>query len=207
MTDDIRVNIGAGQTYIPGFINVDIAPYADISIDLNSDPLPFDDNSVSTIFSYHTIEHIDNYIFSLSEIHRVLKHGGYFLIGVPYLTLTEYNLINPYHKQHFNEYSFDFFEPGKLVGSAAEKTSVRFKKVFHRYHYLPEFAAKSEKRKEWCRRHLFNVVQKIDFGLIALKFGGRPIEVDEGMPDRFIAQFDDLMLRRTQYSAEERART
>jgi hypothetical protein len=39
---------------------------------------------------------------------------------VPYVTLTEFNLVNPFHKCHFNEYSFDFFEPGKLKGAANE---------------------------------------------------------------------------------------
>ncbi|MDQ3387656.1 MAG: methyltransferase domain-containing protein, partial [Actinomycetota bacterium] len=86
---EVRLNIGAGQTYIPGFINIDISSKADIVLDLGRDQLPFEDNSVDLIFSYHTLEHVPNYLFALSEIHRVLKNGGAFLVGLPYITLTE----------------------------------------------------------------------------------------------------------------------
>ena len=110
---EIKLNIGAGRTYIPGFVNVDISEKADISLDLNCERLPFDDNSVDLVFTYHLLEHLSDYLFALGEIHRVIKHGGQLLIGVPYVTSTEFNLVNPYHKQHFNEYSFDFF--GSIV--------------------------------------------------------------------------------------------
>src|SRR5437868_2623834 len=95
--DAIQLNIGAGQTYLPGFCNIDIDTKADIQLDLSNDRLPFDNDSVSLIFSYHTIEHIPNYLFALGEIHRVLQHDGVLLFGLPYVTLTEFNLVNPYH--------------------------------------------------------------------------------------------------------------
>lgn len=194
-----KINIGAGQTYIPGFVNVDIADHADIALDLNKDRLPFADDSVDVIFTHHTLEHLNNYLFCLSEIHRVMRHGARLLVGVPYLTLTQYNLVNPYHRQHFNEYSFDFFDPKRLLGSAAENSRVMFRKVFHRFHYLPEFASKSDKRKEWCRRHLLNVVQKIDFGLVALKNAHPDILPTPAMADEFTAEFDALLASRRRY--------
>lgn len=105
---EIRLNLGDSQTYIPGFINIDISPLADINMDLGTDALPFSTSSVSVVFSSHTLEHIPNYLFCLSEIHRVLMHGGKLFLGLPYVTLTEYNLVNPYHLHYFNEFSFDF---------------------------------------------------------------------------------------------------
>ena len=36
----LKLNIGAGVSYIPNFINIDIAPWADKVIDLNKDRLP-----------------------------------------------------------------------------------------------------------------------------------------------------------------------
>ena len=174
----VKLNIGASQTYIPGFINVDISKNADIVLDLNVQRLPFDDNSVDTIFSYHTLEHIQNYIFALNEIYRVLKHGGIFLVGLPYATLTEYHLVNPFHLHNFNEYSFDFFDIDKLKGSASEENTILFKKVFHRLHYIGIFHLMLPPLRSFCRRHLFNVVRKIDFGLIAIKFPGQVIPDD-----------------------------
>ena len=169
--EKIKLNIGAGQTYIPNFINIDISEKADISINLGEEKLPFDDDSVDFIFSYHTLEHIPDYLFALSEIYRVLKHGSQFLIGLPYVTLTEYHLVNPYHLHNFNEYSFDFFNPYPkgLKGSAAEQNTISFYKVFHRFHYIGFFKIIPPPFRSWCRRHLFNTVRQIDFGLIAIK--------------------------------------
>ncbi len=164
-----KLNIGAGRSYIPGFINIDISERADISLNLSNDKLPFEDDSVDLVFSYHTLEHVPDYIFALSEIHRVLKDGGVFLLGVPYVTLTKYNLVNPYHLHNFNEYSFDFFDPLKIHGSAVEENDLFFQKIYHKFYYMGIFKVLPFPVNKWCRNHLFNVVKKIDFGLIAIK--------------------------------------
>jgi SAM-dependent methyltransferase len=162
-----KINIGAGRTHIPGFINVDIASHADVQIDLNKEALPFEDNSVDLVFSYHTLEHLDNYLFALSEIHRVLKHNGIFLLGVPYVTLTKFNLVNPYHKQHFNEHSFRFF--GNLKGSAIEENQIVFHSIYYKLFYMGTFKFLPPPFKTWCKNHLFNVVKKIEYGMVAVK--------------------------------------
>jgi SAM-dependent methyltransferase len=175
-----RLNIGASQTRLDGFTNIDIAPWADVSIDIGTEPLPFDDDSVDLVFSYHTLEHVPDYLFALGEIHRVLKHGAPFLVGLPYVTLTEVHLVNPYHLHNFNEWSFDFFEKGKLRDSAAEtvlRRPIEFKKAFHRMHYIGLPHLFPERGKRWARRHFFNVVRKIDFGLVAVK-DDRPVTFD-----------------------------
>jgi SAM-dependent methyltransferase len=164
-----KLNIGAGVTYIPGFINIDFDQKADISIDLGKDKLPFETSSIDLIFSYHTLEHIPDYLFALSEIYRVLKPGGIFLLGVPYVTLTKYNLVNPYHLHNFNEHSFDFFDSSKLKGSAVEANPTSFKNIYHKHHYIGVFNLLPFPLNQMARNHLFNVVRKIDFGLCAIK--------------------------------------
>lgn len=198
------LNIGAGQTRIAQCINVDIAPYADVSVDLSTQPLPFEDDSVDLVFSYATLEHVPNYLFALGEIHRVLKHGAPLLVALPYVSLTEYHLVNPYHHHNFNEFSFDFFDPDKLLGSAAEQVGqdrpLRFAPVFNRMHYLGSFGRLPEFARRWCRRHLLNVVRLIDFGVLAWKDGPRP----KG-PSRadLIRTFDELLAARVQYDRSE----
>ncbi len=195
-----KLNIGAGHSYIPGFTNIDISPSAEVMLDLSTDSLPFDDDSVDLIFSYHTLEHIPDYLRALGEIHRVLKHGAPLLVGVPYVSLTYFHQVNPYHLHDFNESSFDFFDPHKLRGSAAEDAtethSILFQKAFHRYHYMGIFQLFPPPLRGWCRRHLLNTVRKIDFGLIALKdeqsvvqFDGRSLKTE----------FDRLLAARVQY--------
>jgi len=78
-----ELNIGAGHSRIPGFINIDISERADVSLDLGCDPLPFADDSIDTVISIHTLEHIPNYLFALSEIHRVLRHDAVRLLKLP----------------------------------------------------------------------------------------------------------------------------
>jgi len=200
--NEVRLNIGAGRTYIPGFKNIDISNKADITLDLGKDKLPFGENSVDLIFSYHTLEHVPDYLFALSEIHRVLKHRGRFLLGVPYVTLTEYHLVNPYHLHNFNEFSFDFFDVKGLKGSAAEENPILFHKIFHRFHYIGIFNLVPPPFRSWSRRHLFNVVRKIDYGLIAIK---KLDGVDELFDEQALREEFDVCLRsRIEYGKENK---
>lgn len=196
-----KLKLGAGGTYLPDFVNIDISEKAEISLDLSKDPLPFETSTVDLVFSYHTIEHVPNYLFVLSEIYRVLKPGGIFLLGVPYISLTKYNLVNPYHLHHFNEYSFDFFDPEKLKGSAVEENRIRFKKSFHRFHYIGIFNLLPYPINRWCRDHLFNVVRKIDFGLYAVKDGNSTPMVTS--KKEFIKLFDQTYNARIPYNKEK----
>ena len=194
-----KINIGAGITYIPGFTNIDYVKWADVSIDLNKDKLPFKDNSVDLVFSYHTLEHLDNYLFALKEIHRVLKHRGHFLVGLPYLTLTKYNLINPFHKQYFNEYSFDFFDPDKLKWSAAEDDPTEFKLIYYKIHYLGIIEQYPNLLKKIIRKHLLNVADKIDFGLIAIKDNKKKPIISSNLNNQLIKEFDHCLKSRRKY--------
>lgn len=169
--DGVRLNIGAGITYLPGYTNIDLSPKADISMDLSRDRLPFDDNSVDVVFSYHTLEHIPNYLHVLGEIHRVLKDLGRLYIGVPYATDT-HNLSNPYHVHYFTESSFRFFDRRKDKGSAVETNKVVFREVFcctcYKWPFLllPGFLARI------ARRYMLNVASRINYGLLAIKREG-----------------------------------
>lgn len=83
-------------------------PGVDIVHDLNNG-LPFEDNSIDEIHSYHFLEHVNDLQFLLSEIHRVLKTGGKNIGTVPHFS-------NPHfysdftHKNFFGLYSFAYFE-------------------------------------------------------------------------------------------------
>lgn len=165
LADLVFVNIGAGITKIDGAVNIDISPKADISLNLGVDALPFDDESVDLIYSAHTIEHVENYLTLMGEISRVLKKGGCLLVGVPYVTLTKYHLVNPYHLNNFNEYSFDFFDPTRLRGSAAEDQSIDLRRLNHCYGYLGVFRFIPIFRSIF-RRYFFNIVRDIKFAVV-----------------------------------------
>jgi SAM-dependent methyltransferase len=197
------LNLGAAMTYIPGFVNVDIHERAELSLDLGVDRLPFPDNSVRTVVSHHTLEHVPDYLFALGEIHRVLRHDGALLLSLPYATLTEYHLVNPYHHHNFTEHAFDFFDPDLLRGSAAEEGAPAFRSVFVRFTYMGWFGMAPTALRVWARRHLFNVVRQFDIALVAIKDLDRPVDVSEARARELEARIIELKRLRTLYPTDD----
>ena len=52
-------------------------------IDASSEPMPFADESFDIVICLETIEHMMNPFFALTEMRRVLRHGGRFVCSVP----------------------------------------------------------------------------------------------------------------------------
>jgi len=90
-------------------INIDKDPFnnPDVVRDVEKG-LPFDDNSITEIYSEHFLEHLnpDNVNFFMFECWRVLKNGGLFKAIVP---IGESWNSSPFHKTHFNRHTPLFF--------------------------------------------------------------------------------------------------
>ncbi len=80
MSDLLKLNIGAGDTTIPGFISHDIKDGKDAS-DLSE----YEDGSVEEIYASHVLEHVHHSLTgkTLAEWERVLVPGGGIRIAVP----------------------------------------------------------------------------------------------------------------------------
>ena len=81
----LRLHIGCGPKIKKSWINIDLSPKADISLDMR-EPLPLLENSCSIIYSEHFLEHLDypgHANSFLRECYRVLEPGGLFSVGVP----------------------------------------------------------------------------------------------------------------------------
>lgn len=78
-----RVNLGSGNDYLEGWINVDIDPDAkvDVVADLSS-TFPFKDNSIDEIKASDILEHFtkEDGVRFLTECHRVLRQRGKIFI-------------------------------------------------------------------------------------------------------------------------------
>lgn len=57
------------------------SPLADVKMDVHH--IPFEDNTFDVVFCNHVMEHVDDDIRAMSEIHRVLKPGGWAIIQSP----------------------------------------------------------------------------------------------------------------------------
>ncbi len=67
------LNLGCGHKHLPGAINLDIttATSPDITHDLNVRPWPFPDNHFREVHAYDVIEHVDDVVAVMEEIHRI----------------------------------------------------------------------------------------------------------------------------------------
>ena len=79
----MRVHLGCGDKYWPGFVNVDGYTKCDVQSDIKE--LPFTDGEVSEIHLIHVFEHLPRMECdkALKEWRRVLKSGGKLVIEVP----------------------------------------------------------------------------------------------------------------------------
>jgi len=80
-----RLNIGCGPNVKEGWVNIDLAPSADLRIDVRR-RMPFPDASCEVVYAEHFFEHLvypDESIPFLRECFRVLQNRGVIHIGVP----------------------------------------------------------------------------------------------------------------------------
>ncbi len=82
------VNLGCGNDYIEGWVNVDgdpgVNPDVVCELDRKHVHLPFSDNSKDLVYCCHILEHIHHLPELKREIHRILKPGGNVFIVVPH---------------------------------------------------------------------------------------------------------------------------
>ena len=81
-----KVQLGAGSSRLPGWLNTDIEPGGDGLAYLDATrPFPFEDDSVHYIFSEHVIEHLtyEEGKTLIGEAYRVLVPGGKMRVSTP----------------------------------------------------------------------------------------------------------------------------
>lgn len=125
----MKLNLGACDRTIAGFLSVDIVPPADILADL-AQPWPWDDSSVDEIKAYDVIEHIADRIHFMNEAWRVLGPGGKIEIEVPNASMGAGFCQDPTHKSAWCMNSFQYFEDGSFAHNRLAKSygiKARFK--------------------------------------------------------------------------------
>lgn len=65
------------------YITADIeSPLAKVKMDIHH--IPFDENTFDVVLCNHVLEHVEDDIKAMQEIHRVLKPGGVAILQVPF---------------------------------------------------------------------------------------------------------------------------
>jgi SAM-dependent methyltransferase len=160
----MKIDIGCGANKREGFIGIDVAPgpAVDYVLDIERDPLPFDDNSVEHVFSNHTFEHITSPQNILREIVRVCRHDALVEIWTPYLKSNDAFLLG--HYSFYNEsiwkhicYEYDDFY---LAGAPG-----RFELKHYHYVLFPDILQTLEQMHipfQFALDHMFNIA--LEFG-------------------------------------------
>ena len=114
--DFVKVELGCGESRkIKDAITVDLVDNDSVDIVTNiNNGLPFEDNSIDEIYSYHFLEHVDNLEFVLKEIYRVLKPNGKKIGSVPHFA-NPYFYSDPTHNSFFGLYSFSYFDKNQKL--------------------------------------------------------------------------------------------
>jgi len=81
----MKLHLGCGRRYIPGFTNVDIQPAPHVDLVCRVERLPLADATASLIYACHVLEHFGRHEYksALLEWKRVLKPGGILRLAVP----------------------------------------------------------------------------------------------------------------------------
>jgi hypothetical protein len=82
-----KLNIGCGNDYRDGYINLDISP--DVGADIISDireAVPFRDNTFDEVVVNNVLTQIlksEDFLYVMNELHRITRPSGGILIRVP----------------------------------------------------------------------------------------------------------------------------
>lgn len=107
----IRLNLGANNDRRPGFLSVDIAPPADMVVDLRL-RWPWNDSEIEEVYAAHIFEHLPDRIFTMNQLWRVLRPGGTATIIVPSASHGAGFAQDPTHVSQWCMNSFLYYEQG-----------------------------------------------------------------------------------------------
>lgn len=115
------LDLGCGRRKHENAIGVDVDSRsdADVRCDLNGTPLPFQSDSFDGIICHSIIEHLDDVLTVMIELHRVAKAGAMIDIITPHFSAL-YSWDDPTHRHHFSSNSFDYFLPDSPMTSRGE---------------------------------------------------------------------------------------
>lgn len=110
----MKLNLGAADRRIAGFLSVDICHPTDVFADLSL-PWPWEDSSVEEVLAFDIIEHIADRIHFMNELHRVLQPGGRAKIETPNAARGAGFFQDPTHKSPWCLNSFQYFQDGSFA--------------------------------------------------------------------------------------------
>lgn len=102
------LDLGCGRHKLPGAIGVDRNPrsQADVLADLNAKRLPFRDDTFDEVRLSHVIEHLEDVVAAMAEVHRICKPGARVTVRTPHFS-SIHSYTDPGHRQRLARGSMD----------------------------------------------------------------------------------------------------
>lgn len=150
----MKINLGCGHDYKPGWLNVDIhaAASPDLVLDLEATPWPFASDSADHILLRYTLEHLgrtpEAFLAIVAELYRVAKPDGRIEIVAPYPTHSD-ALREPTHTRAITPELFERFDLVQAErdwaaeshhGALAQRLGVDFQTIGAEYFPDPKWA-------------------------------------------------------------------
>lgn len=164
----LKLNIGSGTDYRPGFVNIDSNPRAKTDLCADATELPFAENSVDYVMMRHSLEHIPRakiWAF-LNKLYYVCRPGAIVEIWVPH-----FKGIHACHPQHDTLWGSASFEPmsvdnpARTLAGAEHYTDFICKILAVELHFWIEGVAETVHSKSWrSKLHWLNCKWFWNFG-------------------------------------------
>jgi ubiquinone/menaquinone biosynthesis C-methylase UbiE len=95
--------VGCGNRKESGFVGIDCTPFegVDVVFDIDSsEPWPFNDSTFDVIRAVHILEHMNDPLHFLSELHRIGRNGCVLHIVTPHFSSCN-SWSDPTHVRHY----------------------------------------------------------------------------------------------------------
>lgn len=145
-----RLNLGCGRDLRPDCLNVDRSAEvgADMVLDLGQAPYPLPCDHFEHIWALDVVEHLDDLLAFMEEVHRLLRPGGTVEITAPHFSCAN-SFTDPTHKRHLGCFSFDYFlADHKLAYYSRARFTLEERLLVFPSTWLDSLFAR------WARRHL-----------------------------------------------------
>jgi SAM-dependent methyltransferase len=122
------LDLGCGNKKRPNAIGVDSnnRTTADVIHNLNIFPYPFSDSSFDEIYIDNVLEHLDDVLLVMEEVHRISAPNAKVKVIVPYFR-SVWACIDPTHKHFFTVNSFSYFDPANPICRRYDYTLSRYR--------------------------------------------------------------------------------